>query len=86
MGHIWWGNLIKQKGDRGRYMLDEGMAQYSALVTLEQLEGPGAAKQLRLHGDPASPVEESASTYFDLAAASLDHPLSELPNEWNSRT
>jgi hypothetical protein len=85
MGHIWWGNLIKQKGDRGRYMLDEGMAQYSALFTLEQLEGPGAAKQLRLHGDPASPVEESASTYFALAAASLDHPLSELPNEWNSR-
>jgi hypothetical protein len=85
MGHIWWGNLIRQKGDRGRYMLDEGMAQYSALVALEQLEGPGAAQQLRLHGDPASPVEESASTYFALVAAGLDHPLSQLPNDWNSR-
>jgi len=85
MGHIWWGNLIKGKGDRGRFMLDEGMAQYSALVALEQLEGAGAAQQLRRQGDPASPMEYSASTYFALVAAGLDRPLSELPSEWNSR-
>jgi len=61
------------------------MAQYSALVALEQLEGAGAAQQLRRQGDPASPVEYSASTYFALVAAGLDQPLSELPSEWNSR-
>jgi hypothetical protein len=85
IGHIWWGNLVKQKGNAGRYMLDEGMAQYSALVALEELEGPRASERVRRHGDPASPVESSASTYFALAAAGLDHPLSQLPNEWNSR-
>jgi hypothetical protein len=85
IGHIWWGNLIKQKGERGRFMLDEGMAQYSALIALEHLEGPRAAEQLRRHGDPASPIEHSASTYFALAAGGLDHPLSRLPAEWNSR-
>jgi len=85
IGHIWWGNLVKHRGDAGRYMLDEGMAQYSALVALEELEGPRSAERVRRHGDPASPVESSASTYFALAAAGLDHPLSRLPNEWNSR-
>ena len=85
MGHIWWGNLIKQKGERGRFMLDEGMAQYSALISLEHLEGSTAAEQMRRRGDPASPIEHSASTYFALAAGGLDSPLSRLPAEWNSR-
>lgn len=85
IGHTWWGNLIKQQGERGRLMLDEGMAQYSALVALEALEGSHAAQQLRRHGDPASPVEHSSTTYFSLTAAGLDHPLSQLPAEWNSR-
>src|SRR5262245_50046971 len=66
-------------------MLDEGMAQYSALVTLGDLLGPGAAQEMRRHGDSASPVEASASTYFALVSAGLDRPLSQLPNEWNSR-
>ena len=85
IGHLWWGNLIKLKGNRGRYMLDEGMAQYSALMVLEHLVGPQAAERLRRHGDPAGPIEMSASTYFALIAAGLDHPLSQLPNDWNSR-
>jgi len=85
IGHIWWGNLVKLQGARGRYMLDEGMAQYSALVALEALTGAQMAERFRQHGDPASPIEASASTYFALTAAELDYPLSQLPNSWNSR-
>jgi hypothetical protein len=84
-GHLWWGNLVKQIGDRGRVVLGEGMAQYGSLVALEALAGSQAAERLRRHGDPASPIEHSASTYFALAAAGLDHPLSSLPPDWNSR-
>jgi hypothetical protein len=85
MGHIWWGNLIKLTGSRGRLMLDEGMAQYSALIALEDLFGAKVAEQFRRHGDPASPIEQSASAYFAMAAGGLDHPLATLPSEWNSR-
>ena len=85
IGHIWWGNLLRQQGNRGLVMLDEGMAQYSALLAVEALEGPKAAENFRRHGDPASPVELSASTYFALVAGGLDHPLASLPGDWNSR-
>lgn len=85
IGHVWWGNLLRQKGQRGRLVLDEGMAQYSALISLEALRGPVAARDFRRHGDPASPLDVSASTWFALAEAGLDHPLANLPAEWNSR-
>jgi hypothetical protein len=85
IGHIWWGNLIKRRGARGRLMMDEGMADYSAMIALEALEGPAAAERLRRHGDPASPIEQSASTYCALAAGGLDRPLADLPNDWGSK-
>jgi len=85
IGHIWWGNLIKRRGARGRVMMDEGMADYSAMIALEALEGPAAAERLRRHGDPSSPIEQGASTYAALAAGGLDHPLADLPNDWRSK-
>jgi hypothetical protein len=85
IGHIWWGNLIKRRGARGRLMMDEGMADYSAMIALEALLGPAATARLRRHGDAASPLEQSVSTYGALAAGGLDRPLSELANDWSSK-
>lgn len=80
IGHQWWGGSIRRKGSRGAYMLDEGMAQYGSLRTVEKIEGADAAEKFRRTGYPGWP-EYCGFTYLLRAAAGFDHPLSDLPPE-----
>jgi hypothetical protein len=84
ISHQWWGNLIRNKGPHGYLMLDEAMAQYGALVSIEELEGSDAAARFRRRGDPAFGIEQSGLAFLAIAAAGLDHKLLDLPSQRNS--
>jgi hypothetical protein len=40
LAHQWWGNLVQLEGERGDFMTDEALAEYSVLLCAERLEGP----------------------------------------------
>lgn len=79
IGHQWWGNIIRTTDVRGSYMLGEGMAQYGSLRVVETIEGEKAAEQYRRTGYPDYSADQSGRGYMRLAAAELDHRLSDLP-------
>jgi len=59
MGHGWWGNLV-QAGDTA--VLDEGLAQMTAVLCLEKFEGEKAMRRFLKSGIPA--YGQSAAMYF----------------------
>jgi hypothetical protein len=75
IGHQWWGLLVQKTGDKGEFMLDEALAQYGALRTVEELDGPLAAERFRRGIDGLGGARDAAR----LMAAGFDHPLGELP-------
>jgi len=77
MGHQWWPLLVKQKGDRGNYMLDEALAQYGSLRCIEELEGPEAAEKYRRGTERLG----GARNAVRLIASGFDLPLSTLPDK-----
>lgn len=82
IGHMWWGNSITVAGDRGSYMLSEGMAQYGSLQAVEAFEGAASAERYRRTGYPDyGTVFQSGLGYLKLAAAGFDRPLSSLPRD-----
>lgn len=81
IGHQWWGNVIRTKDIRGSYMLGEGIAQYGALRTVEQLEGTMAAEKFRRTGYPGYNLDQSGLGYLRHAAAGFDHRLADLPDD-----
>ena len=80
IAHQWWGNLIRRTGTRGRWMLDEAMAQYGSLRVVETLEGAEAAEQYRRTGYPGYYGEQSAVGYLKVLAAGKDFPLANIPS------
>jgi hypothetical protein len=81
LSHQWWGDLVTHaEGDHGRDMLDEGMAQYGSLSTVEALEGSAAAEVYRRTGATFYDPNQSADGYFKMAEAGLDFPLDSLPD------
>jgi aminopeptidase N len=82
ISHQWWGNLIRVRGgQKGRWMLSEGMAQYGSLRAVEMLEGAAAAERYRRTGYPGYIADQNALGYFTLIAKGTDHRLSDLPPE-----
>ena len=73
MGHSWWGNLIKSK--QGEPILDEGLAQIGAALTLGELEGEKAMRSWLYRGVPD--YGQSARQYFTRFASGTepDYPL-----------
>lgn len=84
ISHQWWGNLIKRKGARGDYMLDEAMAQFGSLRTVEALEGAEAAEAYRRKGYPGYIQIQNGFGYLLRAAAGIDHRLGDLPRGGDS--
>ncbi|MEW6130406.1 MAG: M1 family aminopeptidase [Acidobacteriota bacterium] len=75
-GHQWWGNLIKAAPKTpGQTMLTEGLAQFGALLAIENIEGEKAAEQFRRYGYQGYNKNQSAAGYFDLIAKGTDLPL-----------
>lgn len=72
MGHGWWGNHIRS--DDGP-MISEGLAQVSAVLCLQRLEGEAAMRSFLRYGAPG--YRQSAEMYFSRFGAedSKDYPI-----------
>jgi Peptidase family M1 domain len=73
IGHQWWPSVVGQSGAQGSYMLDEAMAQFGALLTIEALEGTAAAEHYRRGSS-----DQGGFAYLLRAATGTDQPLSDL--------
>ena len=74
--HQWFPNAVALKTPPGLYM-EEALAEYGGLRVVETLAGAEAAERYRRTGFEYDPVY-SALSYFKLAGAGLDRPLSDL--------
>jgi hypothetical protein len=77
MAHGWWGNLVGTKGS-GSILCDESLAQYSAVIAIEAIEGREAATEFLRFSRSGYSSAQCARGYFDLWRAGTDKPLSEL--------
>jgi tetratricopeptide (TPR) repeat protein len=75
IGHSWWGNLVKA---RDNAMLDEGLAQLSAMLCVLEIDGEAAMRRFVRNGYPGYP--QSAQQYFARFATGNDHALGVAPN------
>ncbi len=53
IGHQWWGGLVGTKGQKGGFMMGEGLTQFGSLLTVEKMEGEEAARNYRQVGYPS---------------------------------
>ena len=75
MGHSWWGNLIQTHAA----ILDEGLAQITAVLCLREFEGEKAMRSFLKNG--VAGYRQSAAMYFARFAGSAekDSPLAVEP-------
>jgi len=77
MAHGWWGNLVAVSGP-GSLLCGESLAQYSAVLAIEALEGRDKATEfLRFSRKGYSP-HQCAKGYFQMARQGHDRALSKL--------
>ncbi|SHL68023.1 Aminopeptidase N [Chitinophaga jiangningensis] len=74
IGHQWWGNKIRAKGEKGKAILTEAMAQYGSLQVVMQFD-PVRARDYRMTGYPGYLKDQSGIGYLKNAAAGNDEPL-----------
>lgn len=78
LSHQWWGNKVKIKGNKGGGMLDEAMAQFGALMTVEKFDSLNGAELFRRKGYPGYITSQSGFGYLNYITNSLDVPLANL--------
>ena len=82
ISHQWWGNHVTRKGEKGSGMLDEAIAQYGALLVIEELDMDNGAEKFRRKGYPGYIFSQSGFGYLKNAQAGIDNELSSLaPNQ-----
>ena len=86
IGHQWWSDLVSLAHDqkRGNYLLDEAMAQFASMRAVEAIEGSAAGERYRRTGYPGFHDDlycYCAAGYLRMAAADLDRPLIEMPDD-----
>lgn len=79
MGHQWWGNLIQRRGDKGDYILSEGLAQYGSLRCVTEIDGPAGAAKYRTTGYPSYSPMQSGYGATRYTGTPDDRPISNLP-------
>ena len=90
--HGWWGNLVRSEGP-GAQMLSEALAQYGAVLSIEALEGEGAARDSSLLAPRLQPPavrarllphrrEGGDAALATLADAPTHHNLSDSKGMW----
>lgn len=79
LGHSWWGNHVKIKGPASA-MVNEGLAQYGAVLALETIEGPEASTHFMRFSRPLPEYDpsQSAKGYFELWRDGRDRTLMTL--------
>ena len=83
LAHGWWGNLISAEGS-GSILLSESLAQYSAVVAIEALEGEQGATDFLRFSRPGYVDEQCARGYFQVWRDGKDQPLAGLNGAGNS--
>lgn len=71
LSHQWFPFVVGQEGGTTTFMLDEALAHYGSLRTVEEIKGSAAAELHRRGGGDA----------LRLMAAGFDFPLGSLPDE-----
>ncbi len=69
--HGYWGNLVNSVGP-GSSFLDESMAQYGAVIALEEMLGPGAAREFLKFSREGYIPRQSARGYFEVVRRGAD--------------
>jgi hypothetical protein len=77
MAHGWWGNLVPSSG-KANILCNEALAQYSAVMAVEAVEGPAAATEFLCFSRDGYSGLQCAAGYFQMAREGHDKPLCEL--------
>jgi hypothetical protein len=77
VGHGWWGNLVNPGGP-GSYLLNEGLAQYSALIVVQEIEGQASYINYLQFSRTGIPPQQCARGYFEMNRKGKDRALSQL--------
>ena len=72
--HAWWGNTVGAIGP-GRLLCTESLAQYGAVVAIEELEGKAAATEFLRFSRAGYISNQCARGYFEVARRGKDEPL-----------
>lgn len=80
MGHGWWGNLVTTTGP-GSVWASESLAQYSAVLAIEAIEGPEAAAEFLEYSRPGYNPVQSAVGYFAMWRDGDDMPIASMKGE-----
>lgn len=83
LAHGWWGNQVSSDGP-GSILLSESLAQYSAVVAFEALEGEQGATDFLRFSRPGYVSEQCARGYFQVWRDGKDQPLGALNGQGNS--
>jgi len=75
--HGWWGNLVGSSG-AGQMVCGESLAQYGAVIALEEIRGKKAATHFLRFSLPGYVKNQCARGYFELARKGNERPLAKL--------
>lgn len=74
IGHQWWGNKVRSRGERGASIISEALAQYSSLQTVYHFDSTRAMNYRRT-GYPGYIKDQCGLGYLKNVAAGNDEPL-----------
>lgn len=75
--HGWWGNLVNSDGP-GSLLVSESLAQYSAVLAVEAIEGAAAGRDFLRFSRPGYNPVQCALGYLHIWREGGDKPLAEL--------
>lgn len=78
--HAWWGNLLAAGGPGG-WLLSESLAQFGAMLAIEDAYGEAAGRDFLEFSRPGYALPQSARGYLSVIRSGFDMPLSELNAE-----
>ncbi len=84
MAHGWWGNLVGTTGP-GAILCSESLAQYSAVVAIEAVDGEAAATEFLRFSREGYSKRQCARGYFEMIRDGQDRALSLLDNDFEWR-
>lgn len=81
--HGWWGNLVRPDGPGGK-MVSEALAQFGALVSIEEVESKAAAAEFLRYSRKGYSPQQCARGYFEIWRDGGDRPLAQLEDaKWD---
>lgn len=77
LAHGWWGNRVDSAGP-GSMLLSEGLAQFSAVVAIEAIEGEEGMTGFLRFSRPGYVTEQCARGFFQMWRDGKDQPLATI--------